>query len=173
MQAPARGRLAPAGRIVPMSFGRASRPERGANGLQLRWSRICRCRPLRGLRMTSPLSSLASASVATLGYVASRHAHPLAPDSRRDQATPVVPAKAGTQAGGLSLCLDPGLRRGDRTTRGHESEANRARPRTEEATVSYARDRSLTIIAICSQPFRTTIRWRGSSNQARSSRMTS
>jgi len=82
----------------------------------------------------------------------SRHrrlsARPLfATDSRRDQAISVVPAKAGTQAGGLSLCLDgvTGQRRG------HGSEANRAKPRTEEATAPYARDRSLTIVAICSQ----------------------
>src|SRR3990172_8144187 len=40
----AAGRLAPAGRIVPMSFGRASRPERGAGvrfGAHLHW----RCAP--------------------------------------------------------------------------------------------------------------------------------
>jgi len=102
---------------------------------------------MRWLRMTARLCNLAPASEATLGTVASRHARSLATDSRRDQAISVVPAKAGTQAGGLSLCLDgvTGQRRG------HGSEANRAKPRTEEATAPYARDRSLTIVAICSQ----------------------
>jgi len=74
-----------------------------------------RPRPIRSqsLRMTARPCSLSPASEATLGTVASRHALLLAPDSHRDQATSVVPAKAGTQAGGLSMRLDPGLRRGD------------------------------------------------------------
>jgi len=60
-----------------------------------------------------------------------------------DVGTPVVPAKAGTQVGGLRACLDPGLRRDDKTTRGRRglgSDAPQRNPAFSDLSEAPTRD---------------------------------